>query len=103
LSAIFTDGNGVITQLANQGQQCTAAGTPAVFTGCNSGCFLNKNLAITHNSDFLSVNFSSMGSAISTSSSIQSWGIKDLLIIVSKCDATCLTCFGSLPTNCMSC
>jgi len=77
------------------------------MSGCSapstSSCFRNKNINIVHNTDFLSVNFSSMGSAISTSTTLKSWGIKDLLIVVSKCDASCLTCFGSLATNCMSC
>ena len=103
LSAIFTDGNGIVTQMPNQGQDCT--GVPVI--NCNalstSSCFVNKKLPIIHSTDFLSVNFSSMGSAISTSSPLKSWGVKDLLIVVSKCDPSCLTCFGSLATNCMSC
>lgn len=104
LSAIFIDGNGTVTQLPNQGQSCGAS--QITLTGCttsNTGCFVNKNIVIVHNTDFLSVNFSSMGSAISTSSAVQSWGVKDLLIVVSKCDSSCLTCFGSLATNCASC
>jgi hypothetical protein len=103
LSAIFTDGNGVVTQMANQGQICPVSGGINCTGQSNSSCFLNKQKTIIHNTDFLSVNFSSMGSAISTSTTLKSWGIKDLIIVVSKCDPTCLTCFGSLATNCMSC
>jgi hypothetical protein len=102
LSAIFTDGNGAVTQLPNQGQTCAA---PAAFTGCiiATGCFLNNHLTISHYTDFLSANFSSMGSAISSSSSVQSWGVKDFLIVVSNCFSTCLTCYGPNATNCLTC
>ena len=83
LSAIFIDGAGEVTQLANQGQSCGTTQTSLIgCTTANTGCFLNKNIVITHSNDFLSVNFSSMGSAISTSSAVQAWGVKDLIIVV---------------------
>ncbi len=102
LSAIFIDSNGGITQLLNQGQTCAPS---VAFTSCiiSSGCFKNYNLQITHSTDTLSFNFSSMGSAISTTSTIQSWGVKDLYVVVSLCNVTCLTCSGPASTNCLSC
>ena len=34
---------------------------------------------------------------------VQFWGIKDLLIIGKECHADCLTCYGSLNSNCLTC
>ena len=40
---------------------------------------------------------------MSTSSSIQAWGVKDLYVVVSLCNITCLTCSGPTSTNCLTC
>lgn len=106
LSTIFTDGNGQVVMQANQGQNCALplpAITPVTMTGCSitsSGCFRSYTQAITHSSDYLSVNFSSMGSA---TTSPQVWTVKDLVIVLSICNTACLTCSGSAATNCLTC
>ena len=81
LSAIFVDSNGVVSQLANQGQTCAST---TALTGCTGtvGCFNNYQQTISHNSDFLSVNFSSFGSAILAT---QTWGLSNLYIVLSLC------------------
>jgi hypothetical protein len=106
LSTIFIDGNGVVTMQANQGQNC-ALPLPAIptvtMTGCsitNPGCFRHYTQTITHSTDYLSVNFSSMGSAIT---SPRVWTVKDLIIVLSICNTACLTCSGPAATNCLSC
>jgi hypothetical protein len=99
LSAIFTDGAGAVTMQANQGQLCA---TSTALAGCSGsvGCFNSKTQAITHSSDFLSLNFSSMGSAMTAS---LTWAVSNLAVVLSLCDPTCLTCSGAAATNCLSC
>lgn len=89
---------------ANQGQNC-ASGGPALttMTGCSTndnGCFRYYTQTLTHNTDYLSVNFSSMGSA---TTSPQVWTVTDLVIVISTCNSTCLTCSGPTATDCLSC
>lgn len=77
---------------------------PDALTGCiasNIGCFVDYlKVNSIHKSDFLSLNFSSMGTTIPATNS---WGVKDIAIILSLCDSTCLTCTDQYNTNCTSC
>ena len=99
LSATFTDGYGVQTSLANQGQTCAST---TALSGCtaNTGCFNNYKQVVSHNTDFLSVNFSSINSAITAS---QTWGLANLYFVLSLCEATCNTCTGPAHDECLSC
>lgn len=90
LSATFIDGNGGTTMQANQGQTCASS---TALTGCtgNIGCFNNKIQTISHSTDSISVNFSSVGSAITAS---KTWAVNNLIVVISICHTTCLTCTG---------
>lgn len=99
LSAIFTDGNGGVTMQANQGQTCSST---TALAGCSGtiGCFNNKLQSFAHSTDSISVNFSSIGSAMTVA---QTWAINNLNIVISICHTICLTCSGPTANECLSC
>lgn len=98
LDTIFVNGNGAI-QIFSQGQLC---GVSTAFTGCSTtpGCFLSYTQSFSHNTDFLSINFSSVGSGLSVA---KSWSVNNLIVVLSVCTSPCLTCTGSAVTNCLTC
>lgn len=84
---------------ANQGQTC---GSTTALSGCTGtiGCFNNKQQTISHNTDTISVNFTSDGSAMT---SALTWAVNNLYIVVSICHSNCLTCTASTAYDCLSC
>jgi len=103
ITTTVTDGNGLQTVNPIQGQDC--GGTTIAMTPCFAGigCFKNNKFPVSHNTDTLIVNFSAVGSSISTSAAIQFWGLKDLIVVVHSCHSTCLTCTNPAFTDCLSC
>lgn len=84
-------------QISN-GQTCTPS---TAFATCGTpGCFINYKQTITHSTDFLSVNFSSIASALPVG---KTWAVKDLIIVTSLCHSTCLTCSGAAFYQCITC
>jgi hypothetical protein len=91
------DGGGTITNDAE-----IPSCVPDGLTGCiwSAGCYSNyANLNLAYSTDNLTLNFS-----LSTGlSSGQAWGIRDIVIILSTCDASCGSCVGATALDCISC
>jgi hypothetical protein len=102
LTTIVIDGNGNQVIGSVQGQTCA---TTQGMTPCsnNVGCYKNYHLTLSHVTDFLSLQFTAVGSSIDTNVTNQSWGLTNLVILLHICDPTCLTCFSSTSTSCSSC
>ena len=70
--------------------------------GYNStDCIRVKEYTIVHNSSYLAVQWS----ALTTQSdpTVQFWGIKEVIVATKDCHQYCLTCYGALNTQCLSC
>jgi len=66
-----------------------------------SDCIRIREYNITHNTSSLFVKFSALTTI--SDPTIQFWGIKELIIASKMCHSYCLTCFGSLNSECMTC
>ncbi len=64
-------------------------------------CIKIKQINSTHNTSSALITFSS--SIITSSSILQSWGLKDLMIILKTCHAYCVSCYGPAATQCLIC
>jgi hypothetical protein len=60
----------------------------------------NKQINATHNSSSANINFTS---SVANNAAIQSWGIKDLMIVLKTCDISCTACFGPSSQQCIVC
>ena len=75
---------------------------PTTIYGCfwTQGCYQNGlKVNQVHNSDDLTLNFSS----ISSLTIQKAWGIQDIVIVLHKCHESCGTCSGNLASNCLTC
>lgn len=88
----------VVTHSTTPGASCTYD----TLTGCTytSGCYINYAPAsLSFKSDSLTLKFS-LAATLATG---QSWGIRDIIIVLSTCDPSCATCSGSAASNCLTC
>lgn len=70
-------------------------------TGNATDCVRIKEYTLTHNTSYLALNFSAMTNQ--TNPNVAFWGIKELIVATMDCHAYCLTCYGGLNTQCLSC
>lgn len=90
------DSNGTVTNHTN-----TPACTPDGLTGClwSSGCYSNYVTTVSYSSNTLTLNFL-LETALSTG---QAWGIRDIIIVLVTCDASCATCTAATSADCITC
>jgi hypothetical protein len=72
--------------------------TPPAY---GNDCIRIKQINATHNSSSALISFSS--SIITNPSILQTWGLKDLMIILKTCHAQCISCYGPASTQCIVC
>lgn len=69
--------------------------------GNATDCVRIREYTLTHNTSYLALNFSALNSE--SNPAVAFWGIKELIVATKDCHAYCLTCFGGLNTQCLSC
>jgi hypothetical protein len=69
--------------------------------GNATDCVRIKEYTLVHNTSYLALQFSALNSE--TNPAVAFWGIKELIVATKDCHGYCLTCFGGLNTQCLSC
>ncbi len=71
------------------------------LVGClwSLGCYKNYAKTVAYSSNSLTLNFV-LATTLTTG---QAWGIRDIVIVLAKCDASCATCTAGAATNCLTC
>ena len=90
------DGSGTVTN-DTKTPTCVADG----LSGClwSLGCYSNYIKTVAYSSNALTLNFV----LASTLAAGQAWGIRDIVIVLTTCHASCATCTAAASTNCITC
>lgn len=67
----------------------------------SSDCVRIREYTLTHNTSYLTVKFSAL--TTEANPAVQFWGIKELFVVTKDCHSYCITCFGGLSSQCLSC
>ncbi len=67
----------------------------------SSDCVRIREYTLTHNTSYLTVKFSAL--TTEANPAVQFWGIKELFVVTKDCHSYCITCFGALSSQCLSC
>ena len=95
----LTDSTQGITEVFNYTCDTTDDLTGTNHT--NWECIRLRDYTMQHNDTFVHVKWSALYPE--TNTSIQAWGIKEILVTEYLCHSYCATCTGALVTECLSC
>ena len=72
-----------------------------ICSGYQTDCIKIKETVHSHTNPTVTINITSSSTEVNPA--VKYWGIKDLLVVARLCHDECLTCYGALNSQCLTC